>query len=292
MSAVPTDPAALTQPPPARPELPDGALPTPVGPRWKPGTAWLALLTGFGAALVGGLVLGLVAALFGASIDDPPPAVSILSTVVQDLALIGAAVLFASRVARPAPWQFGLRPLAAKPFVGWVVGAYLAFIAFSAVWVAVLQIDEQDDLPDELGADTSTVALVAVAFLVCVIAPIAEEFFFRGFFFRALRNWRGFWPAALITGLVFGGIHAGSAPVGYLVPLGIFGVVLCALYQRTRSLYPCITLHAINNSIAFGATQHWDWQVLIVLVAALASIAGLARLVRRRFGPPPALLPL
>ena len=60
------------------------------------------------------------------------------------------------------------------------------------MWVAILGVNPDDSkLPDELGVKDSTVALLAVAFLVAVVAPIAEEFFFRGFFFSALRNWKG-----------------------------------------------------------------------------------------------------
>ena len=117
-----------------------------------------------------------------------------------------------------------------------------------------------------MGASESTVALLAVAVLVCVIAPIAEEVFFRGYFFNALRSWRGLWPAAILTGLVFGAIHIGSAPVPFLVPLAVFGFVLCLLYWRTGSLYPCIALHALNNSLAFGVSQHWDWQIPVLMV--------------------------
>jgi uncharacterized protein len=117
--------------------------------------------------------------------------------------------------------------------------------------------------------------------LVCVVAPIAEEFFFRGYFFGALRNWRGLWPAAVITGLVFGGIHVGSAPVGFLVPLAFFGFLLCLIYDRTRSLYPCMALHCLNNSIAFGIGEHWDWQIPLVLAASLTVIAGAMLTVRR-----------
>ena len=287
-SAVPTGPAPLTQPPPERPELPDGAQPRPVVPRWKPHSAWLALVAGFGGALAGALVLGLVAVVLGASFDDPPPVVNILGTIVQDGSLIAAALLFASTIARPRPWHFGLRSTRVGPAVGWVVLAYAAFIAFSAAWVALLSITEKDELPDELGAGTGTVALLAVAFLVTVVAPVAEEFFFRGYFFGALRNWKGVWPAALITGVVFGGIHAGSAPVGYLVPLGLFGVLLCLLYVRTGSLYPGIALHAINNSIAFSSSEHWSWQVPVLLVTSLGLIAALAWAIRARFGPAPA----
>jgi hypothetical protein len=54
-----------------------------------------------------------------------------------------------------------------------------------------------DDLPVQLGVNDSNAALVLVAVLVCVIAPMAEEFFFRGFLFGALRGYMKLWPAAL-----------------------------------------------------------------------------------------------
>jgi uncharacterized protein len=141
--------------------------------------------------------------------------------------------------------------------------------------VAALDIKSKDRLPSELGADKSTVALVAVAVLVCVIAPIAEETFFRGYFFNALRSWRGLWPAAIITGLVFGAIHVGSAPPPFLVPLAVFGFILCLLYWRTGSLYPCIALHALNNALAFGVSQHWTWQIPVTMAGALVIVGAI-----------------
>ena len=33
--------------------------------------------------------------------------------------------------------------------------------------------------------------------------------------------------------------------------LAILGVILALLFERTKSLWPCILLHAINNAIAF-----------------------------------------
>ena len=278
------------RPPPDPPELPEGVEPTSGRPRWPPWTSFVALIAAFGGALGGGLVVAVIAAIAGADLANPPAAVNIVSLVVQDGCFIGAAIMFARMVAPVRPWQFGLRPPTVPPAraLGAVIATYVGFIAFSAAWVAVLGIDERDNLPDELGVNSSTVALIAVAFLVTVVAPIAEEFFFRGYFFPALRNWKGLWPAALITGTVFGAIHLGSAPAGYLVPLGVFGVLLCLLYARTGSLYPCIALHCLNNSIAFGTTVHWDWQIPLLLAGALATIAGAALAVRRAFGPAPA----
>jgi membrane protease YdiL (CAAX protease family) len=258
-------------PPPELPELPDGVSPQPRWPAW---TAPVALIAAFVVAVFGAIVLGVIAGATGSSLDHPPPSVEILATAFQDLALIGSALLFARITQRPRPWQFGLRATRFWPALGWLALSWFGFICFSAAWVAALNIKEKDRLPDELGADESTVALVSVAVLVCVLAPIAEEFFFRGYFFSALRSWKGLWPAAAITGLVFGAIHIGSAPVAYLVPLAVFGFVLCLLYWRTGSLYPCIVLHALNNCLAFGVSQHWDWQIPVLMVGALIVISA------------------
>jgi uncharacterized protein len=256
-------------PPPELPERPEG-LPERT-PLWAPWTAPVSLIAGFAVALFGYVIIGGVGSATGARVDAP--AVTILGTLVQDAALIGSALVFANLSGRPRPGQFGLRPTRLWSGVGWLLLTWFGFVVFSAVWVTALGIEERDDLPDQLGADESTVALVAVAVLVCVLAPIAEEFFFRGYFFTALRNWKGAWLAAVLTGLVFGGIHAGSAPAGYLVPLAVFGFGLCLLYWRTGSLYPCIALHALNNSLAFGVTQGWDWQIPLMMLGANGVIA-------------------
>jgi uncharacterized protein len=264
-------------PPPELPERPEG-LPEP-GPRWPPWTAPVALIAGFAAAIFGYIVIGAIASAAGAEVDDLPSGVEIAATVVQDAALIGSALLFARMTGPPRPRQFGLRPARLGLAVKWLLLTWFGFFLFSVIWVASLGIHERDDLPDQLGADQSTLAMLAVAGLVCVIAPVAEELFFRGYFFTALRNWKGVWPAAIITGIVFGAIHAGSAPVGYLVPLAVFGFGLCLLYWRTGSLYPCIALHALNNSLAFGVSQHWDWQIPALMASALGVIALVMRAV-------------
>jgi membrane protease YdiL (CAAX protease family) len=136
-------------------------------------------------------------------------------------------------------------------------------------------------LVKDVGGNSGAIGVLAAILLFCVIAPICEEFLFRGFIFGALRNWRGPWIAAILTGMLFGAIHAGSAPAVDLLPLALLGMLLCGLRQVTGSLYPAIALHALNNAIALGTDKDWGWQIPVTLVAALAMIAGVIALTLR-----------
>jgi membrane protease YdiL (CAAX protease family) len=212
-----------------------------------------------------------VGAIFGASFDDPPPAVNIVATVVQDAGFVTAAVLFALRAGPLVPAQFGYVRTRLWPAIGWMAAAYVGYGLLSQLWAQIVDTHAEDKLPTSFGVDESTVALVAVCVLVTVIAPLAEETFFRGYFFGALREWRGPWPAAVLTGAVFGAIHVGSAPVVFLLPLGILGFMLCMVRWRTGSLLPCVALHAINNALAFGVTEKWTaGQTLLLGVGAVS----------------------
>lgn len=276
------------EPRPERPERPAAPPPAP-RPGWAPWTAPAALVTGLFGALVGALIIGIFAGAAGADGGDTPPAVTIASTIVQDAALVLSAVFFAARWRFPRSADFGLKLPRLGLAVGTLLAGWAAYFAFSGVWSAIIGGGPEDNLPQELGADDSTIALVVVMALTCVIAPIAEEVFFRGYFFTAVSNWKGWRVGAVITGVVFGLIHVGSAPAVYLVPLGVFGLVLCVIYKRTGSLLPCIALHALNNALAFGVTQDWTWQVPVLMVGANAIIAAVIwPLARRRAAAPAA----
>ena len=122
-------------------------------------------------------------------------------------------------------------------------------------------------MAQDLGADEGTLGLIAAGFMVICVAPFAEEFFFRGFFYRALRSRYSILVAALIDGLLFGVIHWDFTSAEALLivpPLAALGFMFCLVYERTGSLYPVIALHALNNAIAFGVTIE-DASVSLVL---------------------------
>src|SRR5918997_5483936 len=268
--------------PPARPELPEGVWRPPVPPeppappsdrdglpRWPLWAPFAGMLLTLVIAFVGIAVIAVIAELAGAETDGDTPGITIGGTYVQDLALIGVAIFLARVLDRPVtPGKFGIRLPRLRPEVGRKLLAWVSFVVFYAVWAAALGITENDDLPAELGVEDSDLALVTACFLVCVIAPIAEEVFFRAFCFTALRRALGMLPAAVLTGIIFGAIHLGGTDIEFIVPLMVFGCFLCLLYVWTDSLLPCIALHALNNALALGVSEEWGGAIPVAMVAA------------------------
>lgn len=251
---------------------------------WQPWLGPLALLVALVLAVFAGLIVDLPLAALGVHItaEKPPGGVLIADTALQDAIFVGTAVILAGWGARKVySWQFGLRVTPLWRAVGLVVLAFIAFFLFTAIWSELIQSEARDKVLEKLGSKEGQALLIASAALTCVIAPICEEMLFRGFIFTSLRNWKGPWPAAVLTALLFGAVHATSAPAVDLLPLAGLGFLLCLLYRATGSLYPCIALHALNNSIAFGSIEGWGWQILVLLPVSLGCIALLVLLARR-----------
>ena len=92
-------------------------------------------------------------------------------------------------------------------------------------------------------SDFWAVALLIV--LTSVAAPLVEELLFRGVLYNAAKLRLGVWPAILLTGVVFGGVH----PVGLaeMVPLAVLGGVFAWMAETRKSLVPSIAAHFLNN---------------------------------------------
>jgi membrane protease YdiL (CAAX protease family) len=246
---------------------------------WPPWSAPLALICALVFAVVGALFVDIPALALGVNLSAQhlPDSLQVADTAVQDLGFVLVAVFFAQLGGRAvSAWQFGLRPTPFWRAVRWIAVIGAGFLLFSIVWKAIVNPPEEKVL-EQIGTGVLSAALT------CVVAPIGEEFLFRGYIFTALRNWRGPWTAATITGLLFGLVHVGSAPLLDLVPLAALGFALCVLYRQTGSLYPCIAVHSLNNSIAFGdlANWNWQWQIPLLMISALAAIALLALVLMR-----------
>lgn len=286
MSAGPPQPV----PPPDPPELPAGVEPRPPWPAWYAAAGFLA------AVILIAIEVAVVAAVTGAdpSDEEHSAAFTILTTLIQGLIFVGVAVGFAAVIRRPRLWHFGLRSTPFWPAVGWAALGMLSFYVFSGVYSALVKPDVDQGVTQALGADQGTLGLIVAGVVVVVAAPISEELFFRGFFFRSLRNRMPLLVAAGLTGALFGFIHWDGSSSGILIvpPLAYLGFMFCLVYDRTGSLFPSIALHALNNTLAYSVQVDNGW--LVSLPVGLLMLTGCAlvpRVIARAPAPVPAPAP-
>ncbi|MEI6085376.1 MAG: CPBP family intramembrane glutamic endopeptidase [Verrucomicrobiota bacterium] len=92
----------------------------------------------------------------------------------------------------------------------------------------------------------STPLLVTLVIFAVVVAPVFEEFFFRGFAYPALKQRFGIAPALLIVSAVFAlnHLHAPS-----LLPLFVLAIGLGLAYELTGSLLVPVVMHAVFNFV-------------------------------------------
>jgi uncharacterized protein len=282
MSPVPPPAAKPSAPPPQFEPRPEKPAPDGV-PQWPLWFAPGAIVLGFGLGLVAQVVVAVAGHAQGLSASHMTVAESLVGDLVFDLAFVAAAIYFVSLRGRPRPSDFGFRMVALRRALVGLVVAGVGYYVITDVYASLLSLHGTDKLQAPLGTTKSTVGLAGVAVFVCVVAPVAEEFFFRGFIFGVLRRMRimvagrdvGVWVAAVITGVLFGLAHTGSALSQDLIPLGFLGFVLCLLRWRTGSLYPCMALHSLNNALALGITQfHWNGGEIVALMGGSLALIG------------------
>lgn len=245
---------------------------------WRPLVAWLG---GFGI-FIAASILGSVPVAFSGDLQNPPPGFTFVGLLLQDSLLI-LGVWLVVKASNPRPsvqYALGMRTTPILKAIGYMAAVFLGYFILSGIWSEIVSAPKEE-LLQEIGADQSVLASVAIAFVVCVAAPVSEETLFRGFIFGGLRRWKGFWPAALISGAMFGLAHAGGADITYLLPLAIFGFGLALLYEITKSIYPGIYLHCLNNCIAFSVGLSLGWETALVFVGSLSAVT-LALIALRR----------
>jgi membrane protease YdiL (CAAX protease family) len=223
-----------------------------------------AFFTGLGATILAGFPLVPVALLTEAG--DSVAGIALLTLVlVQDAALVGAAAFFASRHVTPRAWHFGLRPARFRTSALLTVGAAALILGFEVGWFELFGTDPEDDL-----SSSSLIGAIAVGLAVIVVAPVTEELFFRGFFYRALRTRYRVWSAVLIDSAVFAVIHIQYiAQPEIFVVIAVFAALACLVYERTGSIFSVIAIHAAFNSIA----SLGSFPVVAIVIGSLVLLA-------------------
>ncbi len=180
------------------------------------GSVLLATLSFHGAAIVAGVFFLKFHGFGWREVLGLP------STRWSHALLLSAGVLLAA-----FPVMLGLKAISELVMekIGWAASDQLAVEMFSQAKSAGLKI--------YLGVFT------------VVLAPVAEEFIFRGLIFSGLKKIG--WPkcAWLGSSLLFAFVH-GSLPI--FLPLFVFALALTWLYEKTEGLLAPILTHSLFNA--------------------------------------------
>jgi uncharacterized protein len=214
----------------------------PVGAK----TALLGLVVAAAGTLLATILIAIAFTAGGVEDLNSNHAFVLVLTLAQDAAFVITAYALTADHAPVSLRTFGIRPFGPAA-IGTMALAFGAYFLLSAAYSALVA-PPCDNLPDDLGIHDSAILATLAGIFVIGVAPVAEEFFFRGFIFQALRRSWGVWLAAPASGLIFGALHF---QLDKLVPLAILGTALAYVFHRTRSLFPCILLHVLNNTVAF-----------------------------------------
>jgi membrane protease YdiL (CAAX protease family) len=181
-----------------------------------------------------------------------------------ELTLLGATILLVSTQAALllVTWLFVVRPraLAGLPAfpgrdparalgqgLGWGILAWIGSTIAVAVAAAVLT---ALGIPPEPQTAERAIALVDPALVVVavvILAPIAEEVFFRGVVFNAWLREGGRRWAYIGSAALFAVIHLSLVS---LLPIFLLGLALAWVYERTGNLLAPIAMHATVNGIS------------------------------------------
>lgn len=170
---------------------------------------------------------------------------------LSELAFVAAAWAFSVRRHRASWRDLGVRGFNPLGSCMAVMASLSLALSASLVWGLLLRELRWPTQPSVLPFFGRGPVGVALAFLgTVVIAPFAEELFFRGFMFAALRGRLGLWAGMAVDAALFAALHL--TPTVFPV-IFLMGILFCLLYQFSGSIWPGTLLHACINLLALAA---------------------------------------
>lgn len=128
----------------------------------------------------------------------------------------------------------------------------LAGILFSLlIYYSPIYLLNISTISDRFNYVTSLVGVNRFLFLLILIllGPIIEEIVFRGYIFKIVRDNYSFTFATLVSTVLFLVSHGLS--IQHLYYVGLQSLVLCFVYERSKTIISCIIVHSCANCIWF-----------------------------------------
>lgn len=275
MSSLPPPPPPDLPPPPP-PEASPGATATEGAGerddrRWGLGDAWIGILASqLAAAFIGSIIL-----IVGGydSVDDVPMVVFALMNLPLHITLAAVAIAVSRSKGRGPVLDYHISSRWRDLPSGLLIGVAMQLLLVPAVTLPFIWLFDKD--LEDVGESARELAdraddplgVIALIFVVGIVAPVVEELFFRGLLFEGYRKRRNLrwlelllprrrrpdttsdrWNlrvAIIFSSLIFSVVHFQLI----LVPaLFAVGVVLAVLTHRTGRLGPAVWAHAAFNA--------------------------------------------
>ncbi len=223
-----------------------GVRPQEEGVPWRALDAfWVFLIH----IVITGVIVGMFAVRFG---GDTLTTIAIL---LSEIVLIATTFVWIGVRHGRGPAALGLRRVTpGNVGLGVALGLGGLFVAgiVSFAVISILEsvqgtpVEQPEQIP--LEGDPAREILVLLGISVVVLAPIAEEIFFRGLLFSGLRRWMRAWPAVLASSAIFAVTHI--IPL-VMAPIFALGILLAWVVERRRSIVPAIAAHMTFNGFGY-----------------------------------------
>jgi membrane protease YdiL (CAAX protease family) len=183
------------------------------------------------------------------------PAIVIAGIALQSVfeaGIVAALLLALPRIAKMPLRELGFRLPTLQVLGIAVLGAVAMTLVTDGagnVVDALTHGDHQQQAVEIFRALHDRTAIVVFAFFAVVLAPAAEETIFRVFALNFGARYGGFWLGAPVSAILFGLAHGDAYAA---IPLALGGVVLCAVYYRSRNAFASMISHGLFNGLSIA----------------------------------------
>jgi len=177
----------------------------------------------------------------------------IVSTAGMQLGLIVLPLFMPLGFGRPSSWRTELRAILGSGAIAFLVALPLVY-GVTLGWTVLLErcgiAVEKQDVMEMLRHASPPMLIFVLIPLAALVAPIAEEIFFRGMLFRFLRTRVPRWVAFGVPAALFSASHVNLAAS---IPLFVLALVFSYGYERTGRIGTPMVAHSLFNlhSIVF-----------------------------------------
>lgn len=132
-------------------------------------------------------------------------------------------------------------------------GLWLAVLILSAIYsvFAVKFLPEEAELLEAFEYLFSNMSLTYQLVVIAAVPAVIEELLFRGLFLSSFLEYFKPTKAIVLTSFMFAAMHFSLLK---LFPTFMLGMVFTYTVYRTRSIFPAIALHFINNGFSVVGT--------------------------------------